>query len=208
MSETSRLIQSALLLLLILGYTAYLYSTRRKIMKEKREENSVSSSDFSETITAALEKKTQDKLEQRHVHAECIIEQDNGAMLYSITLASDIQLLETDNHLLIKGKVKSIAAICDEFAVMEQLPEGHCVLLGDWKLFVLDDIPQSSREDKVFVLPTNYWLFMSCKLKDSIYGEDMHPYIYAYEPFTFKKVLEYGIGVEATDYEEINNREL
>jgi hypothetical protein len=102
-------------------------------------------------------------------------------------LASDLQIFETDSCLLIKGSLESIATICDVLAIMEQLPQGYFVKLGDWKLFVMEVICQRSREDKLIVMPRNNWLFMSNKLIDSIYSEDIHPYIYANEPFTFKK---------------------
>jgi hypothetical protein len=132
MSETALLIQIFCLLLLILGYLAYLYNTRRKIQKQKREENKVSVSNFSGNINAVLEKKSQEKREQRTIRAKRISNQDDEEkMTHSIPLAADIQLLATDNHLLIKGSVQSIAAICDEFATMEQLPQGYCVQLGD-----------------------------------------------------------------------------
>jgi hypothetical protein len=199
MSETALLIQIFFLLLLILGYLGYLYSLRRKILKQKREEKNVSVSHFSGNLSAVLEKKSQEKLKERAINADKIIKQGDEQMTFAIPLAPDIQLLETDSCLLIKGSVQSIATICYEFSNMEQLPEGYCVQLGNWKLFILEDVPQSSREDRIVVMPRNHWLFMSSKLRDSIYGEDIHPYVYIYEPFTFKKVLEYGIGVEVID---------
>lgn len=208
MSETSLVIQIVCLLLLILGYTAYLCYTRRKILKQRREDSMVGVSDFSGSIDAVLKTKYQDKLNERIVEAKKISDQGDNKMVHSITLASDVQLLECKGHLLIKASVQSIASICDEFAVMAQLPEGHCALLGDWKLFVLNDVPKSSREDKIVVMPRAYWLFMSCKLRDSIYGEELHPYVYVYEPFTFRKVLTYGIGVEASNYEDFNKEEI
>jgi hypothetical protein len=199
MSETALLIQIFFLLLLILGYLGYLYSLRRKILKQKREEKNVSVSHFSGNLSAVLEKKSQEKLKERAINADKIIKQGDEQMTFAIPLAPDIQLLETDSCLLIKGSVQSIATICYEFSNMEQLPEGYCVQLGNWKLFILEDVPQSSREDRIVVMPRNHWLFMSSKLRDSIYDEDIHPYVYIYEPFTFKKVLEYGIGVEVID---------
>ncbi|WP_123890407.1 hypothetical protein [Flavobacterium frigidimaris] len=186
----------------IFGYTAYLYSIRRKILKHK--EQNILVSNFSGSISAALNKKDEDKLKKRVSNAERIIDQSVEQMTYSIVLPLDIKLIETDNCILIKGSIESIETICYEFSNMDQLPEGFCVQLGDWKLFILEEKPQSCREDKIIVMPADHWLFMSRKLKESIHGEEIHPYNYIYEPFTFKKVLKYGIGAEATDY---NNRE-
>ncbi len=204
MSETSLVIQTIFLLLLILGYTGYLWYTRRKVMRQQREENKVWGSHFSESIGGVLERKSQDTLLQRITQAKKIYQYGDQGMTHIIALASDIQLIACEKHLLIKGSIQSIAAICDVFAIMEQLPEGYCVQLGDWKLFVLSGSPHSSAEDKIVVLPREYWLFMSCKFRDSIYGEDFHPYVYVYEPFTFRKVLAYGIGVEAVNFGTIN----
>ncbi|SHF70680.1 hypothetical protein SAMN05443549_10180 [Flavobacterium fluvii] len=206
--ETSLLLQSAILFLLILGYTAYLFNTRRKLLKQKREEKNGSSSNSPETISAIIKKLSEEKLKERAINADKIMDQSDDEMTYAIDLPSDIELVETDSCLLIKGPVESIAKICDEFSYMEQLPDGFCATLGDWRLFILEYTPQSSLEHKTVVMPADHWLFMSCKLRDSIYAEDIHPYNYVYEPFTFKRVLEYGIGAEATDYAEYNSERL
>jgi hypothetical protein len=208
MSETILLIQIVLSSLLILGYSAYLYYIRTKLATKKLEKKNIPLSNIYGNISVNLKKKHHEKLEQRAIQTTKRINHTAEEMHYSIPLAPDIQLLETDSCLLIKGTVQSIAAICDEFATMEQLPQGYCVQLGDWKFFVMEVISQSSREDKLIVMPRSHWLFMSSKLKGSIYGKDLHPYIYVYEPFTFKKVLDYGIGVEATDYAELNKEEV
>lgn len=207
MSDTFIIIQIILLMSIILGYSTYLYIQRRRVMANKEEEKSVIVSSFSGTMSAALAEKSVTKLKKRVQKAVEIINQSDEQMTYSIVLPSDVKLLETEKGLLIKGSVRSIAVVCYEFSNMEQLPEGFCVQLGDWKLFILEEKPQSSREDKIFIMPSDYWLFMSTKLTDSIYGEEMHPYNYIYEPFTFKKVLDYGIGVEATDWHDFNNIE-
>lgn len=206
--ETSLLMQSAFLFLLILGYTAYYFNTRRKSLKQKREEKNAYVSNSQETISTIVKKLSQEKLNERAISADKIMNQSDDEMTYAIDLPSDIELIETDTCLLIKGSVESIAKICNEFSYMEQLPDGFCATLGDWKLFILEDFPQSSREDKIIVMPADHWLFMSCKLRDSITGQDIHPYNYIYEPFTFKRVLEYGVGVEATDYAEFNKDKL
>ena len=83
--------------------------------------------------------------------------------------------------------------------MMEQLPNGYCVVLGSWRLFVLEDMAQSGLDVRTVVMPPYHWLFMSCKFRESITGYEQHPYKYFYEPFTFKRVLEYGIALEATD---------
>jgi hypothetical protein len=204
MLKISLLIQIALFLLSILGYSVYLYNSKRKILKKKRDKNKIKAFRLSGSLSMVLEKKSKDEQEMGSIQRMNIINHGNEEILYSIPLASDLQILETDNCLLIKGAVESIATICDVLAIMEQLPQGYCVKLGDWKLFVMEVISQSSREDKLIVMPRNNWLFMSNKLRDSIYGEEIHPYIYANEPFTFKKILDYGIGVEATDWLEYN----
>ncbi|HKO78602.1 MAG TPA: hypothetical protein VJU52_15405 [Flavobacterium sp.] len=208
MLKISLLTQIVLFLLSVIGYTAYLYYSKRKMLKKKRNENKVKTFRLSGDLSMILEKKSKEKLEHRSIQKMKIINHSNGEMLYSIPLASDLQILETDSCLLIKGTVESIASICDILAIMEQLPQGCCVKLGDWKLFVMEVISQSSREDKLIVMPRSNWLFMSNKLRGSIYGEDTHPYIYDNEPFTFKKVLDYGIGVEATDWLEYNTSTL
>lgn len=208
MSETVLLIQIVLSSLLILGYSAYLYYIRTKLATKKLENKNVLLSNIYENLSVNLKKKPQEKLEKRAIQATKRINPTAKEMHYTIPLAADIRLLETDSCLLIKGSIKSIAAICEVLTTMEKLPQGYCVQLGDWKLFVMEVISQSSREDKLIVMPRNYWPFMSSKLKDSIYGKDKHPYIYAYEPYTLKKVLDYGIGVEATDYAEFNKEEL
>jgi hypothetical protein len=206
--ETSLLLQSAFLFLLILGYTAYYFNTRIKFLKQKRDEQKNSVSTAPETISTIVKKLSEEKLNERAIIADKIMNQSDNEMTYAIDLPSDIELVETDSCLLIKGPVESIAKICDEFSYMEQLPDGFCATLGDWKLFILEDFSQSSREDKIIVMPADHWLFMSCKLRDSITGEDIHPYNYIYEPYTFKRVLEYGVGVEATDYAEFNKDRL
>ena len=206
--ETSLLLQSAFLFLLILGYTVYYFNKRRKFLKQKREEKKDSVSTSPETISAIVKKLSEEKLNERAINADKIMDQSDDEMTYAIDLPSDIELMETDTCLLIKGPVESIAKICDEFSYMEQLPDGFCATLGDWRLFVLEDTPQSSLEHKTVVMPADHWLFMSCKLRDSIMAYDMHPYNYVYEPFSFKRVLEYGIGVEATDYAEFNKDRL
>ena len=206
--ETSLLLQSAFLFLLILGYTSYLFNKRRKLLKQKREEKKDSVSNSPESISTIVKKLSEEKLNERASNADKIMEQSDDEMTYAIDLPSDIELMETDSCLLIKGPVESIAKICDEFSYMEQLPDGFCATLGDWKLIILEYTPQSSLEHKTVVMPADHWLFMSCKLRDSILAYDIHPYNYVYEPFSFKRVLEYGIGVEATDYAEYNSDRL
>ncbi|MGA9638548.1 hypothetical protein [Flavobacterium sp.] len=159
-------------------------------------------------MSTIVKKLSEEKLKERAINASKIIDKGEDEMTYVIDLPSDIKLIETETCLLIRGFVESIAKICLDFAAMEQLPEGYCVTLGNWKLFVLEDFPQSSRDDKIIVMPADHWLFLSCKLRDSIHGHDFHPYNYMYEPFSFKRVLEYGIGVEATDYTEFNRDRL
>ena len=205
-SENSLIIQIVLLLFIIFGYTTYLFISRRKILKQKDQEILVSN--FSASIGSVLDKKVEEKLKQRTINAQQIMEQSEGEMSYSLVLPSDIKLIETESCLLINGSIESIEKICYEFSNMDQMPEGFCVQLGGWKLFILEDKPQSSREDKIIVMPADHWLFMSCKLSESIHGHEMHPYNYIYEPFTFKKILEYGIGVEATDYIGYNKDKL
>jgi hypothetical protein len=206
--EMLSLLLSAFLFLLIIGNAVHFFIARAKLLKQKREEKNSLASNSQETIGAITKKLTEEKLKERVIKADKIIDQSDDEMTYSIVLPTDIKLIETDACLLITGSVESIAKICDEFSNMEQLPEGFCVILGDWKLFILEYTPQSSLEHKTVVMPADHWLFMSCKLRDSIYAYDYHPYNYMYEPFTFKKVLEYGIGVEATDYAEFNNDRL
>jgi hypothetical protein len=154
-----------------------------------------------QNLTETVQAKRLEEEEERVRKAELML--NDKEFTGRINIPSDISLIETESCLLIKGSVESIASICDELAVMEQLPEGYCLMLGEWRLFVLDDMAQSDRELKTVVMPRDHWLFMSCKLRDSILGYDVHPYNYVYEPFTFKQVLEYGIGVEAID---INNQ--
>lgn len=207
-SEIQSLLISAVLFLLIIGNAVYFFIARRKLLKQKREEKNCLVSESTDTISAFAKKISEEKLKERTFNADKIIDKSNDEMTHIIDLPTDITLIETDTCLLIKGSVESIAKICDEFSYMEQLPDGFCAILGDWKLFILEDTPQSSLEDKIVVMPADHWLFMSCKLRDSIFAEDMHPFNYVYEPFTFKRVLEYGIGVEATDYAEYNKERL
>jgi hypothetical protein len=199
-TENNTIIEIILLLSLILGYSVYLYILRRRIMTQKRQEMDVLVSNYSGIMIPAANKKSEKKLKQSVVKAERIISQSKEQMTYSIVLQSDIKLIETENCLLIKGLIESIEKICYEFSNMDQLPEGFCVQLGEWKLFILEEKPQISREDKIIVMPAKHWLLAGRKLKESINGYEKHPYTYFYEPFTFKKTMKYGIGVEATDY--------
>lgn len=198
--ENNTIIEIILLLSIILGYSVYLYILRRRIITYKRLGQGILVSDFSGSMSIALNKKQEEKLRQSVFKAEQMMNQTKEQMTYSIVLPSDIKLVETESCLLIKGFIESIEKICYEFSNMDQLPEGFCVQLGDWKFFILEEKPQSSREDKIIVMPASHWLFVSRKLRESINGQEMHPCTYIYEPSTFKKILQYGIGVEATDY--------
>ncbi|MWB96299.1 hypothetical protein GON26_18195 [Flavobacterium sp. GA093] len=160
---------------------------------------------FPGTINAYFEEKSQEQRFRRAFAADKIVNEMSKETVYKMPMFSDIELIENENHLLIKGAVRSLAAVCYEFSNMEQLPDGYCVQLGEWKLVVKEDIINCNRENKTIMMPPDYWLFMSSKLRDSIYADDVHPYVYVYEPFTFKKVLAYGIGVEATDWHEFND---
>ncbi len=204
--ENGLIIQIILLLFIIFGYTTFLYISRRKIIKQKEQDILVSN--FSGSISTLLHKKSEEKLKQRTINARQMVNQSEDQMTYSIVLPLDIKLIETESCLMIRGTVESIEIICYEFSNMDQLPEGFCIQLGDWKLFIFEDMPQSSREDKIIIMPADHWLFMSCKLKESIHGYEMHPYNYIYEPLTFKIVLEYGIGVEATDYAKYSKNKI
>ena len=73
------------------------------------------------------------------------------------------------------------------------------MVFGKWRFFILDDMAQSSPELRTVVTPRDHWLFLSCKIRDSILGHDIYPYYYVYEPYTFEQLLEYGLAVEATD---------
>jgi hypothetical protein len=205
MTEKTLIVQIFLLLFFILGYSAYMFSTRKRVIRHKRGEMNLSFFSFPGTINAYFEEKSQEQRFRRALAADKIVNETSKETIYKMPMFSDIELIETENHLLIKGAVRSLAAVCYEFSNMEQLPDNYCVELGEWKLFVKENTIKCSRENKTIMLPPDYWLFMSSKLKDSIYADDVHPYIYVYEPFSFKKVLEYGIGVEATDWEEFNN---
>lgn len=154
------------------------------------------------SIGELLEEKRLEKEQERAHQAEAVLNSSEKNWNGIIPVPSDIELIETEDRLLIKGPVGSISTICDHFALMEQLPEGYCMLFGEWRFFILNDTAQSSLELKTVVMPRDHWLFMSCKLRDSILGYDVHPYNYVYEPYTFKQVLEYGIAVEATDMPE------
>ncbi len=199
MFENPLLLYAALIIIAGLAYFIFFYKkgTKHYFYSENIKPQSLSNS----VINSILQQKSEEKLQGRISKVDAILNNSDEDMTYVIPFPDDIQLIETDDSFLIKGSVKSISEICDELATMQQLPQGYCMQLGNWRFFVLDDFIQSSREDKIVVLPANYWLFMSCKFRDSILGEDVHPYNYIYEPITFKKVLEYGIGVEATDLE-------
>lgn len=199
MIENTVLLYLTTLILIALAYFIFFYKKGKKHYFYK--ENNETHLQFNSGMESILQQKSEEKRQERIRKVDAILDNGDEDMTYQIPLPADIQLLETDICFLIKGSVKSIRKICDELAAMEQLPQGYCMQLGNWHFFVLDDFTQSSREDKIVVLPANYWLFMSCKFRDSLLGEDIHPYQYNFEPFTFKKVLEYGIGVEATDYQ-------
>lgn len=197
MFENPLLLYAAILIIACLAYFIFFYKKGKKHYFYN--ENIKTHLQSNAKIGFILQQKSEGKRQERISKAHAILDNGNQEMTYIMPVPNDIQLIETDNCFLIKGSQKSIHEICNELGVMEQLPQGYCVQLGNWRFFVMENISQSSREDKIVVMPANYWLFMSCKFRDSIMGEDVHPYNYNYEPFTFKKVLDYGIGVEAID---------
>lgn len=151
------------------------------------------------TITNIVKQKFAEKVMQRR-HAAAQIMQFNSHLTQSIVLPKSIELVETEKCLLIRGTVEDLSKICDQIALFDELPEGFCMQLGEWHFFSLENERESNHEEKFIVMPRDHWLFASCKLRDSINGYDVHPYNYVYEPFSFNVVLNYGIGVEATDY--------
>lgn len=199
-AENNTIIEIILLLSLILGYSIYFYKLTRRILITKRQEHNILVSNFLGQMIAAFNKNSEEKLKQSLNKAERIINQSKEQMTYSIVLPSDIKIIETESCLVIKGFIESIEKICYEFSNMDQLPEGFCVQLADWKFFILETEPQSSLEDKIIVMPGKYWLLVSKKLRENIHEHEIHPYTYIFEPFSFKKTMKYGIGVEATDY--------
>ncbi len=196
MFENPLLLYTALLIIAGLAYFIFFYKKGRK--HYFYEESNIP---IQPTLASQLSQKFQENFDNNTKKVNQILEKGNQDMTYIIVLPKDVELIETEACLLIKGTTKSILAIGDELALMEQLPQGYCMQIGNWHFFVLNDTTQSSREDKLVVMPPDHWLFMSCKFRDSLLGEDVHPYQYNFEPFTFKKVLKYGIGVEATDYQ-------
>ncbi|MFC5283431.1 hypothetical protein [Pedobacter alpinus] len=151
-------------------------------------------------LSELLEAKKLEKQHERTQQAKNILDDSGESFTSIIPVPADVELIEKMDRLLIKGSVKSLSLICDYFALMEQLPEEYCMLMGQWEFSVLEGAAASSLMTRTVTMPRDYWLFMSCKLRDSILGYDVHPYNYVYEPLTFKQVLEYGIAVEATDY--------
>lgn len=198
-SDNAIIIQIILLLLLIFGYFIYQFNSRRLSRRYFSEDTKETGISTSPTLSSILQMKAHEKQLERITKATTITNNADEDLTHIISLPDDIELIETVTCLVLKGSVQSIREICNEIEVMEQLPSGSCMRLGDWRFFVMEDIAQSSREEKLVVMPPDHWLFMSCKFRDSIMGEDIHPYNYVYEPFTFKKVLDYGVGVEATD---------
>lgn len=146
-----------------------------------------------------VEKLRFEKIRERIEAAQKILKSNNHSFEYIIDIPDDFELIETETSLLINGSEKSIGEICDDIALRNEMHEGFCMQLGDWRFFVIDDIAQSDIENKTIVMPPYHWLFLSCKFRDSIPGYDIHPFHYFYEPMTFKRVFDYGIGVEATD---------
>jgi hypothetical protein len=152
-------------------------------------------------MMSLIQQKSDEALNDRIALANTILKNSNEILIYDIPLEADIEVIETNECLLIKGSTKSLNSLCDFFAAMEQLPQGYGLQLGNWEFIVLNNYTISSIEEKKIILPQEYWLFMSCKFKDSISGEDIHPYLFDFEPYSFKKVLDYGIVMEATDYQ-------
>jgi len=172
--------------------------------KTKKHQQTITSklkdaSSFSATELRVAENESLERQKERVAKALAILNEASDKITYMVPLPPDIILQETKKHLLIKGSVKSLVAICDELEIMELLPAGYCMQLGEWRFFIVEDMTQSSLKDKIVVMPPDLWWLMTCKLKDSIYGNEIKPYNYVFEPFTFKQVLEYGIGVEAID---------
>lgn len=198
MLETSLLIQIVIISVVILGYTAYLINAKKEISKQKQEERDNLILSFSDSKGVILNRKDKKNISEQYTSEKKLSDQNEDQMTYSIVLSSDIKLIEEENFLLIKGSVDSIAKICDEFSNMDQLPEGFCVKLGDWKLYILEYTPQSSIKHKTIVMPGDNWYSLSCQLRDSISENDLQAN--NYENFAFKKVLEYSIEVEATDF--------
>jgi hypothetical protein len=161
----------------------------------QQQQQAVTKNDLSVIAQNAAKQKLQEQAGQ----AQAVLNNGDDDMTYIIAIPPNIRLVETTDCLMITGPKAGIDMICDEFAMMEQLPNGYCVVLGDWRFFVLEDTAQSDASVRLVVMPHYHWLFMSCKLRESITGYEQHPYKYFYEPFTFATVLEYGIGVEATD---------
>lgn len=207
-SESSILLQIILLMFIIFGYSVYAFIHRKTLLNERKEEVNNFALNFDDTLNTILVKKANERSKKNTIKNKTLTDQDDDQMSYSIILESDIKLLETDTCLLIKGSVQSIEKICYEFSNMEHLPESFCVQLGDWKLFILEQKPQSSREHKTIIMPANYWFVMSNKLKEIMYEEENNPYHNNCEPGTFKKVLEYGIGVEAIHHPGFKKRKL
>jgi hypothetical protein len=71
--KISVLIQIALFLLSILGYSAYLYNSKRKILKKKLGKNKIKTFRLSGNLDLVLEKKSKEELEKRSIQRMEII---------------------------------------------------------------------------------------------------------------------------------------
>lgn len=205
-SESSILLQVILLMFIIFGYSVYVFIHRKTVLNGRKQGMSDFALNFSDNLNTILVKKAHERSKKKALKSKDVSDQNDEQMTYSIILESDIKLVETDTCLLIKGSVESIEKICYEFSNMEQLPESFCVQLGDWKLFILEKMLQSSREHKTIIMPANYWLILSSELKESMYAEVHHSYQDKSRHDIFEKVLDYSISVEAINH--LKNREL
>ena len=173
MFENPLLLYTALLLIAGLAYFVFFYKKGRKHYFYEERNKPVQS-----TLTSQLDKKFQEHFDKNTKKVNQILEKGNQDMTHIILLPKDVELIETETCLFLEGTTKSILALCDELALLEQLPQGYCLQLKDWHFFVLIDTTQSSREDKLLVMPSDHWLFMSCKFRDRVLGGDVHPYQY------------------------------
>jgi hypothetical protein len=121
---------------------------------------------------------------------------DSGDM--TILLSTDVELVELDKVLQIKGPAKALQQISDDIQNMEFLAPGDQYFLEEWKFLVTDGTVMSSKGEKFIALPPDEWLMMGCKFNDAISGYDSNPFTFYQSPFG-DYTLPYGIEIFVTD---------
>ncbi|HSJ66256.1 MAG TPA: hypothetical protein VK921_01215 [Anditalea sp.] len=122
---------------------------------------------------------------------------DNEKLL----ITENIEVIELENVLHIKGPAKDLQRIADDIQSMEFLAPGDQYVFGEWRFLVTDYTIISSKEEKFIALPPDEWLMMGCKFNDAISGYDLNPYTFFSSPFGSYK-LPYGIEIFVTDIME------